>query len=310
MDLDQAVEIFRRHLETEKGRSPETVRAYTADMNDFQRYLASNAPKAKSAEQIDPFHIRGFLGERFGKIRKISIGRKLAAIRTFFRFLVREGVVSTNPAAGIRAPKREKPLPRALSVDDMDRFFSRNSDMDKRDRAIYELLYSSGLRIGELTGLDLQDLDLKNGWVRVTGKGNKERYVPVGSRALKALGEYLPFRGVPASRSSARAVNGAVFLNSRGGRLSSRSVRRILKTYLDSAGLAGDASPHTFRHSFATHMLHGGADLRSIQELLGHSSLSTTQRYTRMDLGRLMKVYDGAHPRSGAPTSDRKEQDR
>ncbi len=182
----------------------------------------------------------------------------------------------------------------------MDRFFSRNTDRGKRDLAMFELLYSSGLRVGELVSLRVQDLDLNNGWVRVIGKGNKERYVPVGSRAVAALMAYLPIRSLLKSATGVLENQSALFLNFRGARLSSRSVRRILKAFLSSSGIARDVSPHAFRHSFATHLLHGGADLRSIQELLGHSSLSTTQRYTKVDLGQLMSVYDRAHPRSGA----------
>lgn len=302
MDYQQAVKSFMRHLETEKLRSQETVRAYRADLFDFQVYLeeATGQKVLKRVDRIDSFHVRGFVANRYGRIKKESIGRKLAAIRTFFKFLVREGVVQTNPAAGIKAPKPSRPLPRALSVDEVDRFFGRNDDMMKRDRAIFELLYSSGLRVGELTSLRVQDLDLNNGWVRVMGKGNKERYVPVGSKAKEALEAYLPVRLLLEAQSKTLRSDGALFLNGRGGRLSSRSIRRILKHYLDNAGLARDASPHAFRHSFATHMLQGGADLRSIQELLGHAGLSTTQRYTKVDLGRLMEVYDRAHPRSGA----------
>lgn len=305
VDFDEATKLFSRYLKTEKGRSEETIRAYLADLQDFRRHLDSDAEK-KSVESIDQYHVRGFLAQRFGRIKKASVGRKLAAIRTFFRFLVREGVLRTNPAAGIRAPKREKPLPRALTVDDIDRFFSRNQDMLKRDSAIFELLYSSGLRVGELTGLRLADVDLRNGWVKVMGKGNKERYVPVGSKAVEALESYLPVRAVLIAVGPSAGGQDALFLNSRGGQLSSRSIRRILKSYLDTSGLARDASPHTFRHSFATHLLHGGADLRSIQELLGHSSLSTTQRYTKVDLGRLMEVYDQSHPRSGSLKGSKK----
>jgi integrase/recombinase XerC len=299
LEIDQAVKLFARHLRTERARSPETVRAYLADLAGFRSYLkGSGAPER--VDEIDSFHVRGFLAGCYGKVKKVSVGRKLAAIRTFFRFLARERFVSANPAAGIRAPKREKPLPRALTVDEVDRFFSRNPEMRTRDQAIFELLYSSGLRVGELTTLRLQDVDLKNGWVRVRGKGNKERYVPVGSRALEALEAYLHYRSRRVTARASDQPDAALFLNCRGGPLSSRSVRRILKAYLDRAGLAREASPHAFRHSFATHLLHGGADLRSIQELLGHASLSTTQRYTRVDLGRLMEVYDRSHPRSGA----------
>ena len=310
MTFDDALTVFQRYLITEKMRSPETVRAYIADIRDFRFYLESANAKRElaSVERIDQFHVRGFLASRFSKISKVSVGRKLAAIRTFFRLLIREEIIPTNPAGSIKAPKREKPLPRALSVDEVDRFFSRNSDRQKRDLAIFELLYSSGLRVGELTSLDVQDLDLNNGWVRVTGKGNKERYVPVGSRAAAALKDYLPLRALVEQQSGALNSRSALFLNARGGRLSSRSIRRILKSFLGSSGVARDVSPHAFRHSFATHLLHGGADLRSIQELLGHSSLSTTQRYTKMDLGRLMEVYDRSHPRSGAVRKKRGEE--
>ncbi len=302
LTFDDALTIFQRYLMTEKMRSPETVRAYMADLKDFRVYLESSTAKKELAnvDRIDQFHVRGFLASRFNKISKVSVGRKLAAIRTFFRLLIREEIIAANPAGSIKAPKRDKPLPRALSVDEVDRFFSRNSDRQKRDLAIFELLYSSGLRIGELTSLNVRDIDLNNGWVRVVGKGSKERYVPVGSRAAAALKNYLPLRALVERQSVSPNNRSALFLNARGGRLSSRSIRRILKSFLGSSGVERDVSPHAFRHSFATHLLHGGADLRSIQELLGHASLSTTQRYTKMDLGRLMEVYDRSHPRSGA----------
>jgi integrase/recombinase XerC len=300
--FDDALTLFRRHLETEKIRSKETVRAYMADLEDLRAYLASNAASEALANvtAIDRFHARGFLASRFGKIKKVSVGRKLAAIRTFFRFLVREGRVEANPAAGLRSPKCEKPLPKALSVDETDRFFTRTVDRAKRDLAMFELLYSSGLRVGELTSLDVYDVDLSSGWVRVIGKGNKERYVPVGSKAVHALKDYLPLRDLQEANHPPTGRERPLFLNARGARLSSRSVRRILKAFLLAANLGRDVSPHAFRHSFATHLLQSGADLRSIQELLGHASLSTTQRYTKVDLGRLMEVYDRAHPRSGA----------
>jgi integrase/recombinase XerC len=300
--FDDAIELFRRHLKTEKVRSKETVRAYMADLEDFRAYLESiiAAEALANVRTIDRFHARGFLASRFGKIKKISVGRKLAAIRTFFRFLVREGRVSGNPAAGLRSPKCEKPLPKALSVDEVDRFFSRTADRGKRDLAIFELLYSSGLRVGEVTSLEVHDVDLTSGWVRVIGKGNKERYVPVGSKAVLALKDYLPVRSLIEANNPLLGAGKPLFLNSRGTRLSSRSVRRILKTFLTAANLGRDVSPHAFRHSFATHLLQCGADLRSIQELLGHASLSTTQRYTKVDLGRLMEVYDRSHPRSGS----------
>jgi integrase/recombinase XerC len=290
-----------RHLQQEKARSSETIRAYEADLEGFRLYMEStrNLEELERVDRIDQYHIRGFVADRFGKIRKISVGRKLSALNSFFRFLVREEVIPSNPAAGIRSPKKDKPLPKVFSVDEMARFFSAHEEMGKRDTAIFELLYSSGIRVGELTSIKVHDIDLKNGWVRVMGKGSKERYVPVGAKAVEALQAYLPQRALVEMKSPTVRSNDILFLNARGGALSSRSVRRILKKCLDAAGLARDASPHAFRHSFATHMLHGGADLRSIQELLGHASLSTTQRYTRADLGRLMEVYDKSHPRSG-----------
>ncbi len=282
-------------------RSPETIRAYMADLNDFRDHLENSPNKsvARDASGIGKNLIRSFLSKKFGKLSKASVGRRLAALRSFFRFLVREGVLTINPAASLSAPKKEKPLPRALNVDEMQRFFSGNSEAFSRDIAIFELLYSSGLRVGELVSITMNDLDISNGWVRVLGKGSKERYVPIGEKALSALKDYLPQRmGIQLSNPSVSA-DGSLFLNLKGGPLSDRSVRRILKSMLLNAGILRDASPHCFRHSFATHLLHGGADLRSIQELLGHSNLSTTQRYTRIDLGKLMEVYDKSHPRSG-----------
>jgi integrase/recombinase XerC len=272
-----------------------------SDLEDFRSFL-ENTGKLNGIEdinQITSFHVRGFVASRFTKLKKISVGRKLAALRTFFRFLTRDGFIKNNPALSVTAPKQEKPLPRALSVDDVDRFFSRNQEGLKRDLAIFELMYSSGLRVSELTSLQVEDVDLENGWVRVIGKGSKERYCPVGEKAIESLRSYLPERlMILNAHPDVRGVK-ALFLNNRGGRLSSRHVRRLMKSCLDTANLGRDASPHAFRHSFATHLLQGGADLRSIQELLGHSSLSTTQRYTKVDLGKLMEVYDKAHPRSG-----------
>lgn len=304
MNFDELLEKFLKHLAVEKDRSPETLRAYASDLEDFRDFLKrTSAPDVPDIKRIDAFHIRGFLAGGFGRLKKVSIGRKLAAIKTFFKFLVRENFIDENPAATIRAPKREHPLPKALSVDEAHRFFSLNSEMKTRDKAIFELLYSSGLRVGELTGLKLGDLDSAHGWVRVLGKGKKERYVPVGSKAAEALQDYLTERAAVIAKSGNGATD-HLFVNSRGAALSSRSVRRILKPYLDEAGLSAGVSPHHFRHSFATHLLHGGADLRSIQELLGHSSLSTTQRYTAMDLGKLLEIYDKAHPRSGTQNRD------
>ncbi|MDR3603182.1 MAG: tyrosine recombinase XerC [Syntrophaceae bacterium] len=301
LDFQEACSKFRRFIQTEKARSNETLRAYMSDLEDFKLFLENtgNSRLLQDLTQIAPPHIRSFVANRFAKIKKISIGRKLAALKTFFRFLVREGFIQNNPAVALRAPKLDKPLPRALSVDDVDRFFSRNQEAPKRDLAIFELMYSSGLRVGELTSLQTGDIDIENGWVKVIGKGSKERYCPVGEKAIVALRAYLPERLMLLNAHPNVRGMKALFLNNRGGPLSSRHVRRIMKSFLDGANLGRDASPHALRHSFATHLLQGGADLRSIQEMLGHSSLSTTQRYTKVDLGRLMEVYDKAHPHSG-----------
>ena len=301
LDFQEASSRFKRFIETEKARSNETLRAYMSDIGDFRIFLekTGNSDLLRDLTQIGPLHIRGFVASRFSKIKKSSISRKLAALRTFFRFLVRDGFLLSNPAVSLRSPKLEKPLPRALSVDDMDRFFSRNDQASKRDLAIFELMYSAGLRVSELTSLQIDDVDIHNGWVRVIGKGSKERYCPVGEKAINAILFYLPERlTILNAHPNIRGMK-ALFLNNRGGPLSSRHIRRIMKSFLDGANLGRDASPHALRHSFATHLLQGGADLRSIQEMLGHSSLSTTQRYTKVDLGRLMEVYDKAHPRSG-----------
>ena len=305
MNFIEATAKFQRFLGTEKARSRETLRAYLSDLEDFRSFLESRGelPSLNDVNKISVFQIRAFIAGRFSKLKKTSVGRKLAVLRTFCRFLVREGFLRNNPAQSIRAPKQDKPLPRALSVDDVDRFFSRNQEELKRNIAIFELMYSSGLRVSELTSLQLEDVDLDSGWVRVLGKGSKERYCPVGAKAVEALRNYLPERMMVLNARPDRRGIKAMFLNNRGAPLSSRHVRRIMKTFLDSANLGRDASPHALRHSFATHLLLGGADLRSIQELLGHASLSTTQRYTKVDIGKLMEVYDKAHPRSGVQCS-------
>jgi integrase/recombinase XerC len=268
------------------------------DLKDFAAFL-EGIDKADEVSSIDSYDVRGFMAAKFSGLKKVSVGRKLSAIRSFFRFLLREGEVKTSPAAGIRAPKKEKPLPKVFTVDELADFFGCEDSISVRDRAIFELLYSSGMRVGELVSLKVHDPDLTNGWVKVKGKGNKERYVPIGAKAADALKAYLAARGCSESGPNAPQSD-ALFLNARGGPLSDRSVRHILKALLRRCNVNCDGSPHTFRHSFATHLLHGGADLRSIQELLGHAGLATTQLYTRLDLGKLMEVYDKAHPRSGA----------
>jgi integrase/recombinase XerC len=301
VDYSSAVSRFCDYLSVEKNRSHETIRAYSTDLDDFRVFLQNADLGSQILDDVrgaEPRHVKKYVASCHARLNKTSIGRKLAALRSFFKFLVREQIIQSNPAAAVRAPKPGKPLPKAMTVDEVDRLFSRNSDSPARDAAIFELLYSSGLRIGELVALDETDLNLRDGWVRVLGKGKKERMVPLGAKAAEALNKYLSHRNLFAA--AAGISEKALFLNERGGRLTDRSVRRILKDWLSAAGIEHDVSPHAFRHSFATHLLHGGADLRSIQEMLGHSSLSTTQRYTRMDLGKMMEVYDRSHPRSGS----------
>lgn len=295
------VAAFLSWLRVEKNYSPATLRAYAADLDQFARFCAG-ADLAAPRPPLDPQAVtlrtvRGFLAELAVRgLKSSSLGRKLAALRSFFRFLNREGLLEGNPARPIPSPAKPKTLPAVLTVDEASRLLETPGGPPRsplRDRALLELLYSSGLRVSELTGLDLEDLDLHGGAVRVRGKGRKERIVPVGRKAVDAIEDYLA-----RERRGGRA-GGALFLNVRdGGRLTSRSVHRLVGARALRQGWRKRISPHALRHSFATHLLGGGADLRAIQEMLGHSSLSTTQRYTRLDLEQLTRVYESAHPRS------------
>jgi integrase/recombinase XerC len=281
-------EQFLFFLKSEQNVSPHTLRSYTKDLDDFLTF-ADKRPK-----EIDNLDIRSFLASlHHKKLKKSSISRKLATIRSFFKFLHREGYVKKNPAKLVSSPKVPKNLPRFLSIDEVFYLMETpQGDTFKptRDKAILELLYSSGLRVSEMTSLDMSDLNIKESLLLAKGKGRKERILPIGQKAMEALQNYLP------ERMSLKRKTAALFLNNRGGRLTQRSIRRILLYYSRMINLEGDLSPHTLRHTFATHLLHEGADLRSIQELLGHSSLSTTQRYTHVDIGHLTEVYDKAHP--------------
>jgi integrase/recombinase XerC len=288
MKLKKYTEQFLDFLKAEQGVSPHTLAAYTADLKEFFSFID------KKLKDIDNLDIRSFLASlHHKKLKKTSIARKLATIRSFFKYLHREGVVKKNPAKLVASPRVPKNLPRFLTVDEVFLLLEKpQGDTFKltRDRAILELLYSSGIRVSELSSVDISDLDIKEAVVMVRGKGMKERIVPVGSKAMDAIRNYLP------ERISLKKKSPALFLNNRGGRLTQRSVRRILLQYSRMINLKGNPSPHTLRHTFATHLLHGGADLRSIQELLGHSSLSTTQKYTHVDIRHLTEVYDKAHP--------------
>jgi integrase/recombinase XerC len=291
--LDQ-IQQFTTYLKTERDVSPHTLAAYSSDLAQLLAFAVREKGEAVEAEDVTHLLLRRYLAGLAKETRKSSIGRKLAAIRSFFRFLVRRGMLEKNPAELIATPKKEQRLPFHLDIDQATTLMEAPEDGEKhalRDRAILELLYSSGLRVSELTGLDIGELDLAGGMVRVTGKGGKERIVPVGSRALAALQEYLDERGES-------AIRGALFLNTRGGRINRRSVARIVDAHVMRIAAFKRISPHTLRHTFATHLLEGGADLRAIQELLGHASLSTTQKYTHVSIDRLMEVYDKAHPKA------------
>ncbi len=254
--------------------------------------------------KVDRMVMRKYLSLLHRKNKKSSIARKLSTLRSFFKYLVKEQIVTSNPAKSVATPKVEKYLPSTLTVDETFRLMESVDETKKqslRDHAILELLYSSGLRVSELVGLNSSHLDLDLGIVRVMGKGRKERIVPVGSKAVEALRIYLEGRG---------SVNreDPVFLNTRGGRLTARSVGRLVKLYTKYSGIFRKVSPHSLRHSFATHLLDAGADIREIQEMLGHASLSTTQRYTHLSIGKLMEVYDRAHPRSFRNGNSEKEE--
>ncbi len=297
-----SIDRFIESLAAEKGYSAHTLRAYRHDLEELADYMAGDTAHpshgtrmlALRVDQVDDMQLRGYLASLHGRNRKITIARKLASVRSFFRHLHRLGVVVDNPAESLPTPKHGKPIPNYLSVDDMFRLLNAIPSDDilgLRNRAILETLYSGGVRVSELAGLDVVDVDLQRGAMRVLGKGNKERIVPIGQKAVDALRAY---------RSALTGVvedSGALFLNKDLGRLTTRSIARVVDKFARACGLQISVSPHALRHSFATHLLDAGADLRSVQELLGHRSLSTTQRYTHVSIDRLMAAYDKAHPR-------------
>lgn len=287
---------FSTYLSVERNSSPHTISAYLGDVYDFSRFLEDNYKinQDSQVEEIDRNILRRYLALIHASHNKSTINRKLSALRTFFMYLVREGVISVSPAANLSAPRIDRKLPTVLTVDEVSTLMDArpaSDQLSRRDHAIFELLYSSGLRVSEAVGLNIGDLDFPQALVRVFGKGRKERIVPIGSKALEAIQDYLIERGRPGNDE-------ALFLNHRRGRLTARSIERNLKQRLLEANINRRATPHALRHTFATHLLDAGADLRSIQELLGHVSLSTTQKYTQVSVDHLLKVYDKAHPRS------------
>lgn len=299
-NLTSCINSFTNWLRVEKGYSPNTVDSYIRDLREF----AAFAGEEISGDDIEGRTIRGYVYTLHKKNKSSSVARKLSALRTFFRFLLRERIVKNDPVAGISTPKQDKYMPVFLTVDEVFALMDTPGEDDlfaERDRAILELLYSTGMRVAELAALDMDRLDFETGMVKVTGKGNKERLVPIGKPALEALIRYFPQRErviADRVRRGNVAERDALFLNSRGTRLTTRSVERLVKMYAQRAGIAARVTPHSLRHSFGTHLLEMGADLRSVQELLGHVSLSTTQKYTHLNMDHLMDVYDRSHPKA------------
>jgi integrase/recombinase XerC len=290
-----AAAAFLRHLERERNASPHTIRAYREDLAQFSLYLERELGRAARPGDVDHLLVRGFLAELHQRgLSKASSARKLAGLRSFFRYLCREGRLASNPARALATPRLDKRIPSVLDEAQAASIVEMPGDGTAalRGRAILELLYATGIRCAEAVALDVHELDLGARMVRVLGKGRKERVVLFGRRAASALQAWL------ADRARLQPRGDALFLNARGGRLSGRSVRTLVATRVKQVALERRCSPHTLRHSFATHLLMRGADLRAIQELLGHSSLSTTQRYTHVDTRHLLEVYKKAHPRA------------
>ena len=296
--MEQAIMLFSRWLESEKGYSPHTISAYRRDLEEF----VAGLPADTTAGSVRGADISRFVAGLHGTNNPLSVARKLSALRTFFRFLLREKLIESDPVCGITGPKTGRSIPTFLTVDEVFALLStpdRGDAFMSRDRAILEMLYSTGVRVAEMVGTTVDDLDFGAEMLRVRGKGNKERLVPVGGPALDAVRRWLIDRQrvIQKRLEKKRSVDmEALFLNGRGGRLTTRSVERLVSSYGQRAGIRKEVTPHTLRHSFATHLLEMGADLRTVQELLGHASLSTTQRYTHLTIDHLSAVYDRAHP--------------
>ena len=293
--VSKAVSDFLRHLR-ERNASAHTIKAYTGDLANFAAYAGS-----RGWNQLDHTSIRGFLSQLYEKgLSKTSVARALAAVRSLYRWLAQEGVVEQNPAKLVATPKLPKKLPRVPTIEEMnsvlDGAMPEQAAFPERDRLMLELLYGCGIRNSELTGINLDDIRLSAEAILIRGKGKKERYVPFGETAKNALAAYLPAR--QSTLAESHKSTQALLINQRGGRLTTRSVGRIIKKIAVAKGLSSDVHPHTLRHAFGTHMLEEGADLRAIQELLGHERLATTQRYTQLSMKHVLHVYDQTHPRA------------
>jgi integrase/recombinase XerC len=317
-EIDELAEAFLAMLANERGASEHTVRAYAREVRSFAAYLNETMGKGARVEKVEHLHIRAYMGVLYERgLTKASAARALAAVRSWFKWLAKEGKVAQNPALLVSTPKLPKHLPRVPSMEEVNRVLNsleggegavEKEQQDaaawpERDRVIFELLYGCGIRNSELVGINMQDIHWKNDAILVKGKGKKERYVPLGDEAAVALRAFVPLREAKllAAGRGALVHEGPLVTNLRmrgDCRLTTRSVGRIVKAIALSRGLAADVHPHTLRHAFGTHMLEEGADLRAIQEMLGHERLSTTQRYTQLTVGQVQRVYDETHPRA------------
>jgi len=298
--MNVAIGRFLRYLDVERNASLHTIKSYREDLTSLHEYLSGDSEKVITPEQISSLDLRGYVSALHeAGYAKTSVARRLASLRSFFRFTQREGLSSSNPAKPLRNPRPDRKLPHFLSTEEIGKLLSappKSEAMGLRDRAIFETMYSAGLRVSELVGINQDDLDLVTGLVRIRGKGKRERLAPIGSFAAKSLNQWLAAK--PKEKSKKVEDEQAVFLNRFGNRLTTRSVGRMLEKYIQQTGLDLRTSPHRLRHSFAMHLLDRGADIRSVQELLGHKSLVTTQIYTHVSTARLKEVYERAHPRA------------
>jgi integrase/recombinase XerC len=296
--VERAIDDFLRHLR-ERNASPHTIKAYSGDLYNFATFIGP-----RDWKKIDHIAIRGFLSHLYDKgLSKTSVARSLAALRSLYRWLAQEGAVEQNPAKLVSTPRLAKKLPRVPTIEEMNSMLDGKmpevASFPERDRLMFELLYGCGIRNSELVGINLDDISLSNEAILIRGKGKKERFVPFGGSALAALSVYLPWRlQLLQTLKAASKGTPALLVNRRGGRLTTRSVGRIVKRIAVAKGLSPEVHPHTLRHAFGTHMLEEGADLRAIQELLGHERLATTQRYTQLSVKHMMNVYDQTHPRA------------
>ncbi len=305
MLLEQAISEFDRYMTFERNLSVRTRKSYLSDLEQYRSFIERQPVAGVEGGGVptDSIVIRSFLASLYQqKLRKVTISRKVGALRSFYRYLLREGRVRFNPAELVHLPRYEKYIPAILSVDEILSLLRIDFPEDPaglRDRAMIELFYSAGIRLSELTEVNVEDLDSVRGLLKVRGKGRKERIVPVGAPAIAAVGGYLKRRGELVAKRKAQGTDDALFISVRGTRMNPRGVARVVERVVRLSGIGRKISPHALRHTFATHLLDAGADLRSIQEMLGHQSLSTTQKYTTVSVGRLMEIYDRSHPRAG-----------